>query len=79
MEFDLRGEYRALVISRPELFENPRGAGFEILLDEDEIRQAEEYVAEQLRAFGAPGRVGGGRHSLQGSVRPYTPRCGSLF
>jgi hypothetical protein len=47
MEPDLRGEYRALVISRPELFENPRGAGFEILLGEDEIRQAEEHVAEQ--------------------------------
>jgi ADP-ribose pyrophosphatase len=54
MESDLRGEYRALVTSRPELFENPRGAGFEILLHEDEIRQAEEHVAEQLRAFGAP-------------------------
>jgi hypothetical protein len=25
MESELRGEYRALVSSRPELFENPRG------------------------------------------------------
>lgn len=49
-----RDEYRALVNSRPELFKNPPGAGFEILLDENEIRQAEEHVAGQLEGFGAP-------------------------
>lgn len=54
METGDRSEYRALVNSRPELFENPSGAGFEILLDDDEIRQAEETVAKQLREFGAP-------------------------
>jgi ADP-ribose pyrophosphatase len=54
METDHRDEYRALVSSRPELFKNPPGAGFEILLDENDIRQAEEHVAGQLRAFGAP-------------------------
>jgi ADP-ribose diphosphatase len=54
METGNRSEYRALVRSRPELFENPRGSGFKILLDEDEIRQAEEDTARQLRKFGAP-------------------------
>src|SRR5690349_18746534 len=54
MEAANRSEYRALVSSQPELFENPPDAGFEILLDENEIRQAEDNVAEQLRKFGAP-------------------------
>jgi ADP-ribose pyrophosphatase len=54
METGNRDDYRALVSSRPELFDNPPDAGFEILLDEVEIRQAEEHVAGQLKAFGAP-------------------------
>jgi ADP-ribose pyrophosphatase len=46
--------YLSLVSSRPELFRNPPGAGFEILLQETEIRQAEERMAERLRRAGAP-------------------------
>jgi len=49
-----RDDYIALVKARPELFINPPGAGFEILLDEAEIRQAEERTAERLRNAGAP-------------------------
>lgn len=49
-----RDDYFALVKARPELFINPPGAGFEILLDEAEIRQAEERTAERLRDTGAP-------------------------
>lgn len=54
MEPGNRDEYRALATSRPELFENPPGAGLEILLDEDDIRRVEEHVAGQLKASGAP-------------------------
>ena len=46
--------YFSLVRSRPELFRNPRGADFEILLQEDEIRRAEEHMAEELRKAEAP-------------------------
>jgi ADP-ribose pyrophosphatase len=46
--------YFSLVKTRPELFHNPPGVGFEILLQETEIRQAEERVAEELREAGAP-------------------------
>lgn len=46
--------YFSLVKARPELFRNPSGAGFEILLQESEINQAEEFVAERLRQAGAP-------------------------
>jgi ADP-ribose pyrophosphatase len=49
-----RDDYLALVKARPELFVSPQGAGFEILLDEAEIRQAEERTAERLRDAGAP-------------------------
>lgn len=49
---DLAG-YFALVKARPELFYNPPG-GIEILLQESEIHQAEEHVAEKLRKAGAP-------------------------
>ena len=46
--------YFSLVKAHPELFSNPPGAGFEILLEEPDIRRAEEYMAEQLKASGAP-------------------------
>lgn len=49
-----RADYLALVRARPELFRNPEGAAFMILLDETEISQAEAHVAEQLAKFGAP-------------------------
>lgn len=49
-----RADYLALVRARPELFRNPEGAAFEILLDEAEIHQAEAHVARQLAKFGAP-------------------------
>ena len=49
-----KNEYLALVRARPELFRNPPGAGFEILLDESGISQAEERVAMRLREAGEP-------------------------
>jgi ADP-ribose pyrophosphatase len=49
-----RAAYFALATARPELFRNPDGAGFEILLEEAEIRQAEQQAADQLTGFGAP-------------------------
>jgi len=49
-----RAGYFDLVTARPELFRNPEGAAFAILLDEAEIRQAEAHVAGQLAALGAP-------------------------
>jgi ADP-ribose pyrophosphatase len=49
-----RADYLALVRARPELFRNPEGAAFMILLDEAEIRQAEAHVAGQLAKLGAP-------------------------
>jgi ADP-ribose pyrophosphatase len=49
-----RAGYMRLVQSRPELFCNPAGAGFEILLDDAQICHAEKQVAENLRAVGAP-------------------------
>lgn len=49
-----RAAYRALVEARPELFRNPDGAGFKILLEEAEIRQAEQHIAERLQKYGAP-------------------------
>jgi ADP-ribose pyrophosphatase len=49
-----RDNYFALVKAHPELFRNPPGAGFEILLDEPGISQAEQRMAEQLQAAGAP-------------------------
>ena len=49
-----RADYLALVRARPELFRNPEGAAFVILLDDAEIRQAEAHVAGQLAEFGGP-------------------------
>jgi len=49
-----RAGYFDLVRTRPELFRNPEGAAFVILLEEAEIREAEAHVAGQLAAFGAP-------------------------
>lgn len=49
-----RADYLALVRARPELFRNPEGAAFVILLDEAEIRQAEAHVAGLLAKVGAP-------------------------
>jgi ADP-ribose pyrophosphatase len=47
-------EYFSLVEARPELFRNPPGAAFEILLQESEIHQAEKRAAERLQKAGAP-------------------------
>jgi len=49
-----REAYFALVSSRPDMFRNPPGAGFEILLGEADIREAEQAVAQKLEDFGAP-------------------------
>jgi ADP-ribose pyrophosphatase len=49
-----RAEYFDLVNAYPELFRNPPDAGFMILLEEAEIRQAEEGAAERLREAGMP-------------------------
>jgi ADP-ribose pyrophosphatase len=49
-----RTDYFDLVKARPELFINPPHAGFEILLDEANIRQAEERTSKRLRDAGAP-------------------------
>jgi ADP-ribose diphosphatase len=50
---DLAG-YLALFEEYPDLFHNPHGAAFEILLEEPDIRRAEAYMAEQLAKIGAP-------------------------
>jgi ADP-ribose pyrophosphatase len=44
-----REAYRALIAARPELFENPEGAPFEILTDEAAIREAELARATELK------------------------------
>jgi ADP-ribose pyrophosphatase len=49
-----RQQYLELVRSRPELFANPPGAAFHILLDESEMDEAEAFMADQLRRIGAP-------------------------
>ena len=49
-----RDEYFALVRERQELFINPPGEVITILLDEDEIQQAEAAVAERLTRRGLP-------------------------
>jgi ADP-ribose pyrophosphatase len=49
-----RTGYFALVSGHPELFANPPGPSIEILLGEDEIRQAEATVAERLAVRGLP-------------------------
>lgn len=49
-----RSGYRALVENYPDLFRNPPGAAFEILLDEADIQRAEQSMAELLGKFGAP-------------------------
>ncbi len=43
-----RTDYYAFAQAHPALFANPPGAGFVILLDEDEIREAERQMAEKL-------------------------------
>lgn len=49
-----RQEYFAFAERNPELFINPPGAIFTILLDEHEIDQVEEGARERLRAKGRP-------------------------
>ena len=41
-----RSEYFDLAESYPEAFANPPGAGFELLLDEGDIQQAEGIVVK---------------------------------
>jgi ADP-ribose pyrophosphatase len=56
-----RDDYFALVAAHPDEFANPPGAGFEVLLDEDDIRQAEAHMELKLaEAGGSPdwARVG---------------------
>ncbi len=49
-----REEYFAFVKAHPSLFENPPGAGFTILLDEEDIQKAEVQAAQRLKAGGMP-------------------------
>lgn len=51
---DDRADYRALIEKYPDLFRNPPGAAFEILLDEADIQRAEQRMAELLGKAGAP-------------------------
>lgn len=51
---DARPEYMDLVQSHPELFYNPPGAAFRILLDPSDIDQAEAVTADRLRRNGSP-------------------------
>lgn len=46
--------YLKLARQRPAMFANPPGQIFTILLDRDEIREAEETVGRRLEAKGAP-------------------------
>lgn len=47
-----REEYLGFAKAHPHLFANPPGAGFRILLDEDDIREAETQMAQWLKARG---------------------------
>jgi ADP-ribose pyrophosphatase len=47
-------DYFAFAKAHPALFVNPPGAGFTILLDEAEIREAESQMAQWLKAKGLP-------------------------
>jgi len=49
-----RDDYFELVKHYPKFFHNPPGAGFEILLDEESISQAENSAARKLQNAGAP-------------------------
>lgn len=51
---DARQQYLELVRSRPELFANPPGAAFHILLGESEMNEAQAFMAGQLQRVGAP-------------------------
>jgi len=47
-------DYFAFAKTHPTLFVNPPGAGFTILLDEAEIREAESQMAQWLKEKGLP-------------------------
>lgn len=49
-----REEYFAFAETHPNLFVNPPGAGFTILLDEDEIREAEAMMTQWLKSKELP-------------------------
>lgn len=49
-----RQSYLALQRERPELFHNPEGADFTILLEEGDIREAEAHMERQLAERGEP-------------------------
>jgi ADP-ribose pyrophosphatase len=51
---DDRADYRTLTEKYPDLFRNPPGAAFEILLDEADIQRAEQHMAKRLGEAGAP-------------------------
>jgi ADP-ribose pyrophosphatase len=51
---DDRAAYRRMIEKYPDLFRNPPGAAFEILLDEADIQRAEQRMAELLGKAGAP-------------------------
>lgn len=46
--------YTTLAAERPDIFSNPAGAGFRILLDEDEVAAAEQAEGTRLAARGLP-------------------------
>ncbi len=49
-----REEYFGFAKAHPNLFVNPPGAGFVILLDEDEIQEAEAQMAQRLKSRHLP-------------------------
>ena len=51
-----REEYLGFAKAHPNLFANPPGAGFVILLDEDEIRKAEAQMAQWLESKSMPAK-----------------------
>ncbi len=47
-------DYFTFAQLHPELFVNPSAGGFTIILDEDEIREIEAFMAQKLSAHGLP-------------------------
>ena len=47
-------EYLTFAKAHPDRFVNPPEGGITVLLDEDEIREAEAYIAQKLEAKGLP-------------------------
>ena len=47
-------DYLSFANTHPELFVNPSKGGFTILLNEEEIREAEASIKESLKKRGLP-------------------------